>query len=99
MMDERGGGGGAAAPGLRIEFVQVLADMLGDLQGSPEPVEVKVFGPEVATLRQLAGQAAEKIHDVPGLVDFFGGDQGCAPQIDLRVRVNGAGRPGLRAAA
>ncbi len=98
IMDEQRVRMAAAAPGLRIEFVQVLADMLGDLQGSPEPVEVKVFGPEVATLRQLAGQAAEKIHDVPGLVDFFGGDEGCAPQIDLRVRANEAGRQGLGAA-
>ncbi len=98
IMDEQRVRMAAAAPGLRIEFVQVLADMLGDLQGSPEPVEVKVFGPEVATLRQLAGQAAEKIHDVPGLVDFFAGDEGCAPQIDLRVRANEAGRQGLGAA-
>ena len=49
IMDEQRGRMAAVAPGLRIEFVQVLADMLGDLQGSPEPVEVKLFGPEVST--------------------------------------------------
>src|SRR5207237_1374599 len=82
----------AAAPGLRIEFVQVLADMLGDLQGSPEPVEVKISGPDAATLRTLAAQAAGKLRDTPGLVDFFDGDEGCAPEIDLRVRASEAGR-------
>ncbi|HEX6973741.1 MAG TPA: efflux RND transporter permease subunit, partial [Vicinamibacterales bacterium] len=34
----------AAAPGMEIEFVQLLQDMLGDLEGNPTPIEVKVFG-------------------------------------------------------
>ena len=87
----------AAAPGLRIEFVQVLADMLGDLQGSPEPVELRLFGPDMARLRELAREAAERTRDLPGLVDRFDGDEGCAPQLDLRVRPVQAGRQGMSA--
>ena len=87
----------AAAPGLRIEFVQVLADMLGDLQGSPEPVELRLFGPDPAALRDLARQASERTRDLPGLVDRFDGDEGCAPQLDLRVQPVQAGRQGLSA--
>ncbi|TMA25196.1 MAG: efflux RND transporter permease subunit [Deltaproteobacteria bacterium] len=97
IMDEQRGRMAAVAPGLRIEFVQVLADMLGDLQGSPEPVEVKLFGPEVSKLRELSAQAAQRLRDIPGLVDFFNGDEGCAPEIDLRVRPAEAGRQGLQA--
>src|SRR5207247_718816 len=37
-------------PGMTIEFVQILQDMLGDLEGAPEPVEVKVFGDDLPTL-------------------------------------------------
>ncbi|MHB8419167.1 MAG: efflux RND transporter permease subunit [Myxococcales bacterium] len=88
----------AAVPGLRVEFTQVLADMLGDLQGSPEPIDVKLFGPDVSVLARLAGEAAPKIKDIPGLVDFFDGDEGCAPEQDLRVGQIRAGREGLTAA-
>jgi multidrug efflux pump subunit AcrB len=97
IMDEQRTRMAAAAPGLRIEFVQVLADMLGDLQGSPEPVEVKIFGPDRTALRDLAVQAAERVRNITGLVDLFEGDEGCAPEIDLRVRAAEAGRQGLGA--
>jgi multidrug efflux pump subunit AcrB len=97
IMDEQRGRMAAAAPGLRIEFVQVLADMLGDLQGSPEPVEVRLYGPDQAVLKDLARQTAARTQDLPGLVDRFDGDEGCAPQIDLRVLPGQAGRQGLSA--
>jgi multidrug efflux pump subunit AcrB len=83
------------APGLRVEFVQVLSDMLGDLQGSPEPIEVKVFGPDSAVLSGLAAEASKRIHGTPGLVDLFDGDEGCAPETDLRVDSFAASRVGL----
>ena len=83
------------APGLRVEFVQVLTDMLGDLQGSPEPIEVKLFGPDPALLRRAAADAAKRLRDTPGLVDFFDGDEGCAPETDLRVDSFSASRIGL----
>ena len=31
-------------PGLRVEFVQILQDMIGDLSGNPSPIEIKLFG-------------------------------------------------------
>jgi multidrug efflux pump subunit AcrB len=83
------------APGLRVEFVQVLSDMLGDLQGSPEPIEVKFFGPDSAVLSGLAAEASKRIRDTSGLVDFFDGDEGCAPETDLRVDSFAASRVGL----
>ncbi len=88
----------AAVPGLRVEFVQVLADMLGDLQGSPEPVEVKVFGSDPKVLQPIAAQIAARLDHVPGLVDLFTGDEGCAPEVDLRIDALAGGRQGLTAA-
>jgi multidrug efflux pump subunit AcrB len=84
-------------PGVRVEFVQVLSDMLGDLQGSPEPVELKIFGPDPEVLRRLAGEASGRIKDLPGLVDLFGGDDGCAPELTLAVDGDRAARQGLTA--
>jgi hypothetical protein len=31
-------------PALRVDFGQVIGDMLGDLMSSVSPIEVKVFG-------------------------------------------------------
>ncbi|MFN2549337.1 MAG: efflux RND transporter permease subunit [Myxococcales bacterium] len=89
----------AVAPGLRIEFIQVLADMLGDLQGSPEPIELRILGPDLSVLRDLARQAAKRTEGIQGLVDRFDGDEGCAPEVDLRVLPGQAGRQGLSAAS
>src|SRR5580700_4882823 len=35
-----------SVPGVEVEFSQVLQDLIGDLSGVPEPIEVKVFGPD-----------------------------------------------------
>ncbi|HEX4458376.1 MAG TPA: efflux RND transporter permease subunit, partial [Polyangia bacterium] len=45
VMDDVRTRAAAAAPGVRIELVQVLQDMLDDLEGSPEPIELRIFGP------------------------------------------------------
>ncbi len=97
IMDEQRKKLAARAPGMRVEFVQVLSDMLGDLQGAPEPIEVKIFGPDSTTLRELAGEAAPRIKDVPGLVDFFNGDEGCTPELLRHVEPERTARNGLTA--
>ena len=43
-------------PELETEFKPLVMDQINDLAGVQEPIEVKVFGPEPATLRELAGQ-------------------------------------------
>ena len=44
-----------AAPLAEIEFVQLLQDMLGDLEGSPTPIEVKIFGDDINVLEDARG--------------------------------------------
>ncbi len=44
-----------AVPDTDIEFVQLLQDMLGDLEGAPTPIEVKIFGDDQATLEGSVG--------------------------------------------
>ena len=43
---------------MRVEFVELLQDMLSDLEGNPEPVEVKLLGPDAQALRAFAPQVA-----------------------------------------
>ncbi|NUQ21553.1 MAG: efflux RND transporter permease subunit, partial [Gemmatimonadaceae bacterium] len=37
----------AALPRMRVEFVQILSDVINDLAGAAKPVEVKLFGPDL----------------------------------------------------
>ena len=81
-------------PGLDVEFTQILQDMLGDLEGSPEPVELKIFGNDMTTLERLAEEVAPKLQKIPGLVDFVGIQKG-NPEIFFHVDPTVAGRAGL----
>jgi CzcA family heavy metal efflux pump len=81
-------------PGVDVEFTQILQDMLGDLEGSPEPVELKLFGNDMTTLEKLADEISPKLQKIPGLVDFVGLQKG-NPEIFFHVDPTVAGRAGL----
>jgi CzcA family heavy metal efflux pump len=83
-------------PGVDVEFTQILQDMLGDLEGSPEPVEIKVFGSDMATLEQVADEIGLKLEKIQGIVDFKGLQKG-NPEIVFHVDPALAGRAGLTA--
>ena len=46
----------AEAPAVRAEFLLILADLLGDLAGAPEPVEIKLFHPDVRVAEQAGAR-------------------------------------------
>jgi CzcA family heavy metal efflux pump len=81
-------------PGMTIEFVMLLADMLGDLEGNPEPVEVKIFGDDVATLTSLAERTSARLEKIPGLVDIVSPQRG-NPELTLRIDPTKAAKAGL----
>ncbi|MDB4968881.1 MAG: Cobalt-zinc-cadmium resistance protein CzcA [Myxococcales bacterium] len=87
------------APGVRVELIQVLQDMLADLEGSPEPIEVKLFGDDEPELRRQAKRVADAIKDVGGLVDLFDGQVACSPLRLVTIDPLTAGRLGLTADA
>jgi CzcA family heavy metal efflux pump len=82
------------APGVEIEFTQILQDMLGDLQGVPEPVEVKLYGDSIAQLEQVADDVGGKLQKIDGIVDFKGTQKG-NPEIVFHVDPTQAARVGL----
>jgi CzcA family heavy metal efflux pump len=81
-------------PGMTIEFVQLLQDMLGDLEGNPEPIEVKIFGDDLALLARLADRTAERLGKIPGLVDLVVPQRG-NPEVDVRIDPTRAARVGF----
>jgi len=70
-------------PALRIDFGQVIRDMLGDLMTSVQPIAVKIFGNDAGTLNNLSAQVADVIKNVPGTADVFDGVVIAGPSIDI----------------
>jgi CzcA family heavy metal efflux pump len=87
----------AALPDVQWEFPGILADLIGDLQGAPQPIEIKLFSPDTAVLKQKAPEVAEKISKVPGVVDVFDGLIYAGSTLTLRLRETDARRFGLTA--
>jgi multidrug efflux pump subunit AcrB len=83
-----------AAPGVDLEFVQLLQDMIGDLEGAAEPLEVKIFGDDPETLVAVAERVQHEIEGVQGLVDLVGPQPG-TPETTWRIDPEAAGRAGL----
>jgi CzcA family heavy metal efflux pump len=97
VIDEVRGKVTAAVPRLQIDFVQILSDVINDLAGSARPIEIKLFGPDLARLEAYATSLEPKLTAVGGLVDLFNGVS--EPTAELAMRVNGAeaNRVGLTA--
>jgi CzcA family heavy metal efflux pump len=86
-----------AAPALDVEFVQLLQDMIGDLEGNPAPVEVKLFGDDPETLTKLAEKVEPRLAGVKGVVDVVGMPKG-NPEVTWKIDPVAAGRLGLTVA-
>jgi multidrug efflux pump subunit AcrB len=91
-------------PGLDVEFIQVLQDMIGDLTGAPEPVVVKLFSQDPELLTTWAPQVAEalgkiKIGDKTPVVDVADGIEKTTsgPAVRFTVDPQAADRAGFTA--
>ena len=83
-----------AAPGVEIEFIQLLQDMIGDLEGAPTPIEVKVFGDDPDTLSKISEQVEKTLQGTQGVVDIVGVQRG-NPESTWEIDPVAAGRLGL----
>src|SRR5262249_26250098 len=83
-----------AAPRLDVEFVQLLQDMIGDLEGQASPIEVKIFGDDVDRLATLAEEVEGRLGRIHGVVDVVGMESG-TPEVTWEVDPLAAGRLGL----
>jgi multidrug efflux pump subunit AcrB len=60
-------------PGLEIEMLQLMEDLIGDLTAVPQPIEIKLFSDNEKELLSLAPLVAKEIETVPGVVDVKDG--------------------------
>jgi CzcA family heavy metal efflux pump len=71
-------------PALRIDFLQAMQDLIGDLTTEPAPIVIKVFGPTQDIIEQKAKQIADLVQTIPGVVDVFNGIVISGPSIVVR---------------
>jgi CzcA family heavy metal efflux pump len=84
-------------PAVKVEFVQVLQDMIGDLTSAPEPVQIKLFSQDVALLETWAPRVADAIGKVQGVVDVLNGLENTisGPAVTFQINPSVAARAGF----
>jgi multidrug efflux pump subunit AcrB len=83
-----------AAPLAEIEFVQLLQDMLGDLEGSPTPIDIKIFGDDPEVLASLSPPVEALLGKIDGVVDIVGMQRG-NPEVTWNIDAVAGARLGL----
>jgi CzcA family heavy metal efflux pump len=82
-------------PQLRVDFGQVIGDMLGDLMTSVQPIEIKIFGDNQTTLQNLSKQVAAEVSGVKGTADVFNGIVIAGPSLSIEPQYDKLFRYGL----
>jgi CzcA family heavy metal efflux pump len=70
-------------PALRIDFGQVIGDMLGDLMESVKPIEVKIFGSDRRKLEEMSGKVASIVAKTEGVEDVSDGIIAAGPYVNV----------------
>src|ERR1043166_1462124 len=82
-------------PSLDIEFVGIVPDVIGDLQGNPEPIEIKLFSEDAAALQAKAEEVETSIGKIKGVVDTNSGVVVSGPAITFKIDPQRAARFGI----
>jgi multidrug efflux pump subunit AcrB len=90
-------------PGTKIEFIQLLQDMIGDLTSAPEPVVIKLFSQDGKLLNETAPRVAEAIDKIKiggnahPVVDVLNGIENTisGPAVTYQVNPTVAARAGF----
>src|SRR5260370_7394033 len=84
-------------PATKVEFVQLLQDMIGDLISQPQPVVIKLFSPDGKLLNDTAPRVADAIGKIHGVVDVLDGVQNTisGPPVTFQVNPAVAARAGF----
>jgi multidrug efflux pump subunit AcrB len=72
-------------PGLTIETVQLMEDLIGDLTAVPQPIEVKLYGPDLTELQKLAPRVAKQLGKIAGVVEVQDGLHIAGDALEVRV--------------
>jgi CzcA family heavy metal efflux pump len=89
-------------PGTKVEFIQLLQDMIGDLTSAPEPVVIKLFAQDGKLLNDTAPRVADAIGKIQigkahPVVDVLNGVENTisGPSVTYQVNPTVAARAGF----
>ncbi|MFZ1623938.1 MAG: efflux RND transporter permease subunit [Gammaproteobacteria bacterium] len=82
-------------PGLQVELIQLMGDIIGDLTAVPQPIEVKLFTNDGAVLDASAQKVAAALNAIPGVVEVVDGLRVAGDAISIHVRPADAAQQGL----
>jgi CzcA family heavy metal efflux pump len=85
----------ASQPALRVDFGQVIGDMLGDLMTSVQPIEIKIFGNDQDKLHDLSKQVSDQVSAVKGTADVFNGIVIAGPSVTIEPNYSRLAQFGL----
>jgi len=87
----------SSEPATKVEFVQILQDMIGDLSNQPEPVVIRLYSQDGQLLNETGPRVAEAIGKVPGVVDVLNGveDAVSGPAVTFQINPTAAARAGF----
>ena len=72
-------------PGLQIELLQLMEDLIGDLTSVPQPIEIKLYSDDEATLHTLAPKVADTISKVKGVIEVKPGIIPAGDALNIQV--------------
>jgi CzcA family heavy metal efflux pump len=87
----------SSEPATKVEFVQMLQDMIGDLSNQPQPVVIRLYSQDGKLLNETGPRVAEAIGKVKGVVDVLNGveDAISGPAVTFQVNPTVAARAGF----
>ena len=87
----------SSEPATKVEFVQILQDMIGDLSNQPEPVVIRLYSQDGKLLNETGPRVADAISKAPGVVDILNGveDAISGPAITFQINPFAAARAGF----
>ena len=89
----------AQIPGVEAEVGQPISHRIDHLlSGTRAQIAIKLFGPDLATLRTKAAEIRDQMARVPGIVDLIVEPQVGVPQVQVNMNRQAAAAVGLRAA-
>ena len=95
VMTEIRGRIAAEVPGLQIELIQLMGDLIGDLTAVAQPIEVKLFASDRVELGKAAAIVAAAVSKVNGVVEVVDGLRVAGDAISVQVEPGAAAQQGL----
>ena len=86
-------------PGVEVELIQLMEDLIGDLTAVPQPIEVKLFGDDSDTLASSAKRVGAAIGKIDGVVEVVDGLRVAGDALTVQVDAAAAAQQGLDADA